>query len=425
MQTGGFKMLEEVLSRANLNQAWKKVKANGGAPGADGVSIEDFTEFAREHWPGIKQKILEGTYQPAPVKRVEIPKPNGRGKRNLGIPTILDRVLCQAILQVLQPIFDPQFSNSSHGFRPGRSCHGAVKQARRIIEEGYGYALDLDLEKFFDTVSQDILMYRLAREIEDKRVLRLIGRFLRSGVEVDGKILPTTQGVIQGSPLSPLLANIVLDAFDKEMEARGHRFVRYADDAVIFVKSKRAAERVMESVVRYLKLKLKLRVNQQKSQIAKSNECEYLGFTFPGKRIVWTDNSLAEFKHTIRRLTARSWGVSMEYRLERLSKYIRGWMAYYALSQYYSPIPILDEWIRRRVRMCYIKQWRRCRTRIRNLINLGSPRHQAIGVGLSSKGYWRLARTFGTQCGLSNAYLKEQGLLSVKDLWCAYHYPVP
>jgi len=416
-------MFDVILSKANLNYAWQKVKANRGAAGVDGVTIEDFSEFIHEHWLRIKQEILDETYRPAPVKRVEIPKPGGKGKRNLGIPTILDRVLCQAILQVLQPIFDPLFSNASYGFRPARSCHGAVKQARRIINAGYRYALDLDLEKFFDTVNHDILMRRLAKKVKDKRVLRLIGSFLRAGVKVKGKIHPTTGGVPQGNPLSPLLANIVLDAFDKELELRGHCFVRYADDAVIFVKSKRAAERVMKSVGWYLLRKLKLKVNQQKSHIVKSSECEYLGFTFPGKRIVWTEKSLAEFKHNVRRLTARSWGVSMKYRLGKLSKYIRGWMAYYALSQYYSPTPILDEWIRRRVRMCYIKQWPKPRTRIRNLINLGSPKDQAIGVGLSSKGYWRLARTFASQCGLSNTYLKEQGLLSIKDLWCAYHYP--
>ena len=400
-------MLEQILSKANLIKAWEKVKANGGVAGVDGVTIEELPEFVKMHWPRIKQELLQQTYQPAAVKRVEIPKPNGGGKRKLGIPIVLERVICQSILQALQPIFDPDFSNSSHGFRPKRSCHGAIKEVRSIINAGYGYAIDIDLEKFFDNVNHDILLHRLARKVKDKRLLRLIGRFLRAGVEIDGKIQPTTKGVPQGYPLSPLLGNIVLDDFDKEMQARGHRFVRYADDAVIFVKSRRAAERVMESVTRYLKRKLKLDVNQQKSQIVKANECEYLGFTFPGKRIVWTQKSLIEFKHRIRRLTARSWGISMELRLDKLSKYIRGWMAYYGLSEYYSPIPILDEWIRRRVRMCYLKQWRLCRTRIRNLIKLGSPKDQAIGVGVSSKGYWRLAGTFGSQCGLSNLYLRK------------------
>ena len=415
-------MLEQILSRANLLIAWQRVKANKGSAGIDGITIEEFPEYLKNHWHGIKNKLLEETYQPSPVKRVEIPKRSG-GKRPLGIPTVLDRLIQQAILQVLQPIFDPDFSESSYGFRPYRSAHHAVKKVRQTLNTGFRFVVDVDLSKFFDRVNHDLLMVRIARKVNDKRVLRLIGRYLRVSVEVNGNIQPTTQGVPQGGPLSPLLANIMLDDFDKELEQRKHHFVRYADDFVILVKSKRAAQRVLKSVSRWLERKLKLVINQKKSRVVTADDCEYLGFIFKSKRIIWSDDSLETFKYNIRRLTARSWGISMSERLEKLSEYIRGWMGYYALSKYYSPLPGLDEWIRRRVRMCYIKQWRWAGTQIRNLVKLGAPISQAIGVGLSDKGPWRLAKTFGSQCGLTNAYLKEQGLVSVKELWVAYHYP--
>jgi RNA-directed DNA polymerase len=415
-------MLERILSRDNLLRAWQRVRANKGAAGVDGITVDGFPTYLREHWPEIKRKLLDGTYRPSPVKRVAIPKRSG-GKRALGIPTVLDRLIQQAILQVLQPIFDSGFSESSFGFRPRRSAHDAVGKVRRTIDEGYKYVVDIDLSKFFDRVDHDLLMAQIARKVKDKRVLRLIGRYLRCGVEVDGKVLPTTEGVPQGGPLSPLLANIMLDDFDKELEQRGHKFVRYADDFLIFVKSKRAAQRVLLSVTRWLERKLKLVINQEKSTIVLSENCDYLGFIFKGKRIIWSDDSLENFKYTIRRLTARSWGVSMKLRLTKLSDYIRGWMNYFVLSEYYRPLPLLDEWIRRRVRMCYIKRWRWCRTRIRNLISLGAVKEQAIAVGLSSKGPWKLARTFGSQSGLTNAYLTEQGLVSVRELWIAFHYP--
>ena len=415
-------MLERILNRANLLCAWKRVAANGGAAGVDGLTIDDFPSWLRDHWSEVKASILDGSYKPSPVRRHEIPKRSG-GKRPLGIPTVLDRVIQQAILQVLQPLFDPEFSESSYGFRPCRSAHGAVKRVRAILDSGYNWVVDIDLSKFFDKVNHDVLMSRVARKVEDKRVLRLIGRYLRAGVEVDGEILPTTEGVPQGGPLSPLLANIVLDDFDKELERRGHRFVRYADDFMIFVKSRRAALRVGRNVVRFLKQRLKLEINRKKSRLVRAKACEYLGFIFPDKRIVWAPDSLENFKYNLRRLTARSWGISMELRFEKLSSYIRGWMNYYALSEYYRPLPELDEWIRRRVRMCYLKQWRLTRTRIRKLLSLGVSKTQAIPVGMSSKGPWKLARTYATQLGMNNAWLKEQGLVSVRDLWIAFHYP--
>src|SRR3990172_7911627 len=415
-------LLERILEPANLQTAWKRVKANKGSSGIDNVTIEDFPAYARNHWKEIRTALLQGNYIPSPVRRVEIPKATG-GTRPLGIPTVLDRVIQQAIYQVLMPIFEPLFSDSSFGFRLGRSAHDAVHQVQRYIAEGYRAAVDMDLSKFFDKVNHDVLMNRLSRHVGDKQVLRLIGKYLRAGVMVDGRLQATRQGVPQGGPLSPLLANVMLDDFDKELEKRGHRFARYADDFVILVKSKRAAERVFASVSKFLERKLKLVINQEKSKIVGANESEYLGFVFKGKRIIWSDESLENFRYNIRRLTARSWGISMDDRLERLSSYIRGWMGYYALSEYYRPLPELDEWIRRRVRMCYIKQWRRCRTRIRNLLNLGAVEKQAIAVGMSSKGPWKLARTYGSQSGLTNAFLKEQDLVSVRDLWIAFHYP--
>ena len=344
-------MLEQILDEQNLLRAWKQVRANQGAEGIDGITIENFPAYIREHWPRVKQALLAGTYQPSPVKRVEIPKRSG-GTRPLGIPTVLDRLIQQAILQVLQPIFDPTFSEWSFGFRPNRSAHDAVKTVRGFINAGYKIVVDVDLSKFFDRVNHDILMARVARKVKDKRVLKLIGRYLRAGTQVDGKIQTTREGVPQGGPLSPLLANIVLDDFDKELEKRGHRFARYADDFVILIRSERAAHRVMASVTRYLQDQLKLVINQEKSKIVKANDCEYLGFIFKGKRIIWSDRSLADFKQKVKELipTGRdSWGIGMRRRLEKLSQYLRGWMAYYALSEYYRPIPELDEWLRRRV----------------------------------------------------------------------------
>lgn len=414
-------MLEQILSKTNLQQAWKKVKSNKGAAGIDNIDVEKFPEWVKDRWEIIKQSVLNGTYQPSPVKRVEIPKPNG-GKRPLGIPIVLDRLIQQAILQVLQPIFDITFSEFSYGFRPLRSAHDAVKRVNTLINAGYTHVVDIDLAKFFDRVNHDVLMNRVAHKIRDKQVLQLIGAYLRAGVMVDGKIQPTYQGVPQGGPLSPILANIVLDDLDKELEKRGHKFVRYADDFVILVKSKRAAERVMRNITRFLKEKLKLEVNQEKSRVVKANECEYLGFIFKGKEIRWSEKSFANFKNTIRRLTSRSWGISMKIRLQKLAEYIRGWMNYYALSKYYSPIPLIDEWLRRRIRMCFIKRWRKPRTRIKNLLRLGAPEREAIIIGLSSKGPWNLSRTYGSQAAMTKDWLKQQGLVSVKELWVAYHY---
>jgi RNA-directed DNA polymerase len=415
-------LLERVLSRDNVQKAWKRVKANKGVPGIDNMSIDDFLEFARAQWDNIRDSLMAGTYQPSPVKRVEIPKPTG-GKRPLGIPTVLDRLIQQAMYQVMMPIFDPDFSEFSYGFRPGRSAHDAVRKAREYLREGCRIAVDMDLSKFFDTVNHDVLMHRVARKIRDKRILRLIGKYLRAGVVIKGRLQKSREGVPQGGPLSPLLANILLDDLDKELEKRGHRFVRYADDFVILVRTQRAGLRVKESVTRFLERKLKLKVNQDKSRVSSTDNTNCLGFTFKGTKIRWSDKAFLEFKRRVKRLTGRSWFVSMEYRYKKLSQYIRGWMNYFGISEYYRPIPEIDQWLRRRMRMCYWKQWRRPRTKIRNLRKLGTSLKAALDVGLSRKGPWRLARTLATQTGMTNKWLKEQGLVSVKERWVNIHYP--
>jgi RNA-directed DNA polymerase len=412
-------LMERIVDRANMRRAWKRVKANKGAPGSDGMTLEDFPSFARSHWSAIRQDLLDGTYEPQPVRRVSIPKPNG-GERRLGIPSVVDRVIQQAIGQVLTPIFDPEFSESSFGFRPGRSAHGAVRQVQRTIGEGYRFAVDLDLEQFFDRVNHDVLMARVARKVRDKCLLGLIGRYLRAGVLVGDLIQATELGTPQGGPLSPLLANILLDDLDKELERRGYRFARYADDLLILVKSPRTGERVKASVTRYLTRELKLAVNEQKSRVVKTNDCEFLGVTFRGTKLRWSDQAFADFKHTVRKLTGRSWGVSMAYRIDRLTRYVRGWMNYFGISDYYRPIPEIDSWIRRRIRMCYWKQWRWVRTKVRNLA-LGTSKRQAILTAISSKSYWHLSKTLATQTGMTNDWLKSQGLISVRALWMRAH----
>jgi RNA-directed DNA polymerase len=415
-------LLERVLSGDNVKKAWKRVKANKGVPGIDRMSIEDFPEFARAQWDNIRDSLMAGTYQPSPVKRVEIPKPTG-GTRPLGIPTVLDRLIQQAMYQVMMPIFDPDFSEFSYGFRPGRSAHDAVRKAREYIREGYRIDVDMDLSKFFDRVDHDVLMHRVARKIRDKHILRLIGKYLRAGVVIKGRLQKSRQGVPQGGPLSPLLANILLDDLDKELEKRGHKFVRYADDFVILVRTQQAGLRVKESITRFLERKLKLKVNQDKSRVSSTDNTNFLGFTFKGTKIRWSDKAFREFKRRVKRLTGRSWFVSMEYRYKKLSQYIRGWMNYFGISEYYRPIPEIDQWLRRRMRMCYWKQWRLPRTKIRNLRKLGTSLKIAIDVGLSRKGPWRLARTLATQTGMTNQWLKEQGLVSVKERWVNIHYP--
>jgi RNA-directed DNA polymerase len=410
--------MEAVVDPDNVRRAWKQVRANRGAPGPDGVTLAEFPEWVRPRWPTIRQQLLDGTYRPEPVRRKTIAKPDG-GERLLGIPNVLDRLIQQAILQVLTPVFDPGFSESSYGFRPGRSAHGAAKQVQRTIRRGYRFVVDMDLSKFFDRCQHDVLMSRVARKVRDERLLTLIGRYLRAGVMVEGVLHASEEGTPQGGPASPFLANILLDDLDKELERRGLPFVRYADDFVIFTKSRRAAERVFRSVNRYLTDHLRLVVNETKSRIVEADGVEYLGFVFRGRRatIQVSEKSLSKFKRRIRELTGRSRGVSMDQRMSELRSYLRGWMGYFGLAQQSNLFDKLDQWLRRRLRMCYWKRWRWVRTRRRELIRLGVPRRQAIRHARSRKGPWHMAKSIATGVGLTNAWLAAQGLLSLKTLW--------
>lgn len=415
-------LLERILSTENISTAWKRVRANKGASGIDNITVEEFPLTFRECWPEIRSTLLEGAYIPSPVQRVEIPKPGG-SKRPLGIPTVLDRLIQQAIAQVMGPVFDPCFSESSCGFRPDRSAHDGVRQVKRFIRQRYTIAVDMDLSKFFDTVNHDVLMDRVSRRIDDKRVLKLIGKYLRAGVMVKGRLHVTPMGVPQGGPLSPLLANILLDDLDKELEKRGHHFVRYADDFIIMVKSLSSGTRVMASIRRFLERELRLKVNEKKSKVGPVEECGFLGFIFVRGKIRWSNKSFREFKRRIRLFTGRSWFVSLKYRLSKLAEYVRGWINYYGISEYYRPIPLIDEWLRRRIRMCLWKQWRYARTKVRNLLKLGTYKRQAILTALSRKGPWHSARTLAAQTGMTNKWLAEQGLISVKEQWSKIHYP--
>jgi RNA-directed DNA polymerase len=408
----GESLMEEVCERENLEQAWQQVRSNQGSPGVDGRTIDETRDYLREHWPTIREQLLNGTYRPQPVRRVEIAKPDG-GVRKLGIPTVLDRLIQQAILQVLQGRWDPTFSEHSYGFRPGRSAHQAVAQAQSHVAEGYEWVVDIDLEKFFDRVNHDILMDRAARRISDKRLLRLIRAYLNAGVMENGLVGPTDEGVPQGGPLSPLLSNLVLDEFDRELTRRGLRFCRYADDCNIYVCSRRAGERVMASVCRFLRTRLQLEVNESKSAVARSGERKFLGFTIsneaePTRQIA--AKALEKFKERIRELTRRTLGVSLPQLIAPLARYLVGWRGYFGFCQ--TPIVLqgLDSWIRRRLRMYIWRQWKNGRPRYAQLRRLGvSHFHAAVAAGAGS-GFWRMARHVTVQQALFNAFFDSIGL---------------
>ena len=414
-------LFEQMLRAENRSRAWKQVKSNQGSAGIDGMTIEEFPSFAQEHWQGIKASLLDGSYRPQPVLRVSIDKPDG-GKRDLGIPAITERVIQQAIAQVLTPLFEPDFSEHSYGFRPKRSAKMAVQQARGYIKDGFKIAVDMDISKFFDCVNQDRLLTRLGQTIRDKRLLQLIGLFLRAGVMVENRFIKTCQGVPQGSPLSPILSNIVLDELDKELEKRGHHFARYADDSIILVKSIRAGKRVMSSVGRFVEEVLKLKINEEKSQVVPVDQSKFLGFTFNRGKIAWHTKTVETFKRKVRRLTNRNWGISMEVQIAKLSQFLRGWGNYFTIANAYQQCVDLDHWIRRRIRMRYWKQWRKPRTKIKNPLRLKVPLKMAIDCGITSKGPCRSSKTFGIQLGLSNEFLATQGLVSLRDIWVAVHY---
>ena len=385
-------LLEQMLSRANLQEAWRRVRANKGAAGIDGMTIDEFPTWARKgHWKSIVNELVLGSYRPTPVKRVEIEKPDG-GIRLLGIPTITDRVIQQAIAQVLTPIFDPEFSEHSFGFRPGRNGQQAVKQVQSIIKEGRRFAVDVDLSKFFDRVNHDLLMTLLSRKVNDKRLLNLVSRYLRAGIMDKQRFIESREGVPQGGPLSPLLANIMLDPLDKKLENRGHKFARYADDFTILVKSKRAGERVLSSISNFVKNRLKLIVNASKSHVVKTSQSKFLGFTFGYGRIQLHPKTLEKFKQQVRILTNRNWGVSMRYQLFKLSQYLRGWINYFGIANCYQLCLDLDHWIRRRVRMAYWRQWRKPRTKVRNLMMRGVRVQAAVACGITSTNSRRIRR---------------------------------
>jgi RNA-directed DNA polymerase len=407
--------MEAVVERENLKRALAQVKRNKGAAGIDGMTVDDLPAYLKEHWPAIRVQLLDGTYKPQPVRRVEIPKASG-GLRPLGIPTVLDRFIQQAVMQVLQADWDGTFSETSFGFRPGRSAHQAVEQAQAYIASGHGFVVDLDLEKFFDRVNHDILMGLIAKRVADKRILKLIRGFLNAGVLEGGLVSPTEEGTPQGGPLSPLLSNLMLDVLDKELEKRGHRFVRYADDCNIHVRSQKAGERVMAGIEKFLAKRLKLKVNRAKSAVARPSVRKFLGFSFTGgkeprRRIA--PQALDRFKAKVRELTRRTCGQSLAQIVRELSIYLIGWRGYFGFCQTPSVLRALDGWTRRRLRAIAWKQWKRGRTRFAELRRRGVGRDLAAQTAGSPHGPWRLANSPALAIALPNSLFGSLGLASV------------
>jgi RNA-directed DNA polymerase len=414
---GNQRLMEEVCKRENRRAALKRVRANQGSPGIDGMTVEELPEYLEQHWPAIREQLLSGTYQPKPVLRVEIDKPDG-GVRKLGIPTVVDRVVQQMMQQVLQKQWDPTFSEHSYGFRPGRSTKQAVAQAQQYIAEGYGWCVDFDLEKFFDRVNHDKLMGAIAKRVEDKRLLKLIRAFLNAGVMEGGLVSPSVEGTPQGGPLSPLLSNLVLDELDRELERRGHRFVRYADDSNIYVRSERAGQRVMESVKRFITEKLKLKVNESKSAVAKPQERKFLGFSFTGgkelKRKI-APKAIDRFKERVREITHKARGQSMKKVVEELAQYVRGWRGYFGFCETPSVLRLLDSWVRRRVRCAFWRQWKTGRKRFAELVRRGVSRELAANTAGSRCGPWHASQSPALGIALSNVALASLGLPSLVE----------
>ena len=413
-------LLEEVLERNNMLLALKRVISNKGSHGVDGMKIDELREHIKKHWDTIKAKILESKYNPSPVRRVEIPKVDG-GVRLLGIPTVQDRLIQQGIAQVLSRIYEPLFSNNSFGFRPRRGAKDAVTKSKQYINEGNRWVIDMDLEKFFDKVNHDILMGKLEKKIKDKRLLSLIRKYLKSGILINGVSVTSAEGTPQGGPLSPLLANIMLDELDKELEKRGHKFCRYADDNNVYVKSKRAGIRVMESMIKLIENKLKLKVNKDKSAVDFVSKRKFLGFSFyfakGGAEIRIHEKSIKRFKDKIKFYTNRNIGISMESRLKKLNQIMRGWINYYGIANAVAKLKELDKWIRRRLRACIWKQWKKISTRHRNLVKLGINKYKAWEYANTRKGYWRISKSPILSKSLNNKYLESLGFVSLTQTY--------
>jgi RNA-directed DNA polymerase len=409
------RLMEEVCERENLKEALRRVKANKGSAGIDRMTVDGIADYLKQHWPAIREQLLSGTYQPKPVRRVEIPKPDG-GVRKLGIPTVLDRFIQQAVMQVLQRQWDRTFSDYSYGFRPGRSAHQAVAKAQQYIAESRGWCVDLDLEKFFDRVNHDKLMGQIAKRVGDKRLLKLIRAFLNAGVMENGLVSPSVEGTPQGGPLSPLLSNLVLDELDRELERRGHRYVRYADDCNIYVRSERAGQRVMESVTQFITKELKLKVNETKSAVARPQERKFLGFSFttgPEVKRVIAPKALDRFKQRIREITRRAKGVSMQTTIEELAPFMRGWRSYFGFCETPEVLVSLTRWVRLRLRAAMWRQWKTPRRRREALLELGVRLRLARNTAGSGLGPWYLAKAKALSVGLSNAHFKSLGLPSL------------
>ena len=414
-------LLEKILSKDNLNLEYKRVKANKGASGIDNMQVDELLQYLKENGDQLKEDIRKGKYNPKAVRRVEIPKADG-SKRKLGIPTVVDRVIQQAIAQQLSKIYEPIFSENSYGFRPNRSCHDAILKAKEIMNKGYKWVVDLDLEKFFDTVNQDLLISIIRKTVNEDKVVSLIRKYLQAGVLVNGVFENTEKGTPQGGNISPILSNIMLNELDKELEKRGLQFVRYADDCVIFTKSKKSAERVMESITRFIETKLRLKVNRVKSKVDRPWKIKYLGFSFyqsKGKvEIRIHPKSIAKFKDKIREITSRSNAMSMEVRYKKLKQVIRGWVNYFKIANMGKIVQKLDKWIRRRIRMCYWKQWKKIKTKHDNLVKLGIENHEAWKFANTRKSYWRISDTPFMHQALNNKTLEKLGYTSLTSVYC-------
>ena len=411
-------LMEEALCRENVLAAYKRVERNGGAAGVDGMTVEELMLYCREHWARIREELLSGHYQPRPVRRVEIPKQDGKGRRMLGIPTVLDRLIQQCLLQVLQPVFDPTFSADSYGFRPGRSAQQAVLRAREHIAAGHRWVVDLDLEKFFDRVNHDILMSRVARRVKDKRVLLVIRRYLQAGMMEGGLVSPRREGTPQGSPLSPVLSNVLLDELDRELERRGHRFVRYADDSNVYVQSKAAGERVMASLERFLEKRLRLRINRDKSAVARPWKRKFLGYSVTWHRkpkLKAAPQSVKRLKSKLRLFFRRARGRNLVQVIRELGPIIRGWVGYFRLSEVRISFELLDQWLRRKLRCILWRQWKRPKTRRKKLIALGlNPERARLSAG-NGRGPWWNARASHMNQAVPIRRLRQMGLLSFLD----------